>query len=766
MNKMAAIPQNYKNNVEWILGAYADAGVTFPNGFQKDAIQNAVGARKTNKWKNWSCNISVCKTDKGEFVIVEDSGTMGLTGENIPAEEINKLMTQGKTLDSTQRLARFTSMFNSGGNATGGGLFGAGKSVYSVASNTYTYYFDSLREDGLYVANMNECGQVYSLAFENEKAKKFIFENTGLKEKKTIGTRIIIEAPKKVLVDSILDESIISFIQESWWRVIQRLDTSAAISVNGKPVEVPAEIFEAKHSFELEKPKVYLDGYRVKHFGFYVFDKDENIWQGISYYRKGMKIGEVDLKDIPDKIRNKFWGYIEVDEEWEEVLSEIEDRVHFGVSKGSKKSKTYQNLKSFCNQMVQSLLVKWGYIKNKEYEDKKLKESLSKIAEELQNLFDKLGYEDLGTGPKKPDFDVRWQDIKYPVKDSEQVTSGDEINFSMRITSSYTVDKKFVYSLYILNPNSGEVISHIARDEIIIKPGSTFKKSFCHIVKANNSTQYSENKIILSVKVIGSGKEKKKELPYFYDIDKPDNTRDLVSLSLHECTFPVDGSRRVNFDDSITNVCYRIENKRNYTLNYKLNISIHNVMDNASKITDVGSFSGILNPFEEIFTPYIDHITFARNIYEKYLNEGIIQLRARLIANEDDEQFEKGDKITSYNLNIYLNMDDKYGQNDAFEVQSIDAPENYKRAWNQPGANRTIYLNIGHAAYHNMEAYPDLQMGYLREQMLKQYVLLYLSEGRYDMFGDRDNNFSNLEPQEAAEQVLEKIEKIYHKSLE
>lgn len=48
---MMPIPQNYKNSVDWILGAYTDAGVSFPNGFQKDAIQNAVGARKTNKWK-------------------------------------------------------------------------------------------------------------------------------------------------------------------------------------------------------------------------------------------------------------------------------------------------------------------------------------------------------------------------------------------------------------------------------------------------------------------------------------------------------------------------------------------------------------------------------------------------------------------------------------------------------------------------------------------------------------------------------------------
>ena len=30
------IPQNFKNSVDWILGAYTDADVTFPNGFQKN----------------------------------------------------------------------------------------------------------------------------------------------------------------------------------------------------------------------------------------------------------------------------------------------------------------------------------------------------------------------------------------------------------------------------------------------------------------------------------------------------------------------------------------------------------------------------------------------------------------------------------------------------------------------------------------------------------------------------------------------------------
>lgn len=31
-----------------------------------------------------------------------------------------------------------------------------------------------------------------------------------------------------------------------------------------------------------------------------------------------MKIEEIDLKDIPKKVDGRYWGYIEVDEHWEE----------------------------------------------------------------------------------------------------------------------------------------------------------------------------------------------------------------------------------------------------------------------------------------------------------------------------------------------------------------------------------------------------------------------------------------------------------------
>ena len=388
------------------------------------------------------------------------------------------------------------------------------------------------------------------------------------------------------------------------------------------------------------------------------------------------------------------------------------------------------------------------------------------IAEDIQDLFDKLGFEDLGKGPQKADFDVRWQDITYPVAGTERVTTGDKIKFSMRIKSTYAADKKFEYRLYVLNPQTGIVISQIATDKITVKSNTVFKQEFEHKISKNNSERYAENRIVLSVKVIGSGKEKKKELAYFYDIDRPDNKRDVVNLSLHECLFPVEGSRRVNFDEAVKKVCYKIENKRNHNLSYKLNVSIHNASDSTCpKIVDVASFIGEIEPFDEIRTDYIEEIVFAKSVYESHLTEGVLELRARLIANEDDEQFEKGDKITSYNYKIFLNTDEKNGKNDAFDIQLVMAPENFKRSRFTPGNTRTIHLNVGHVAYLNVKDYPEFQHEYLREQMLKQYVLLYLAEGKYDMFGAQGKTFMDLEPQEAADQVLEKIESVYAQSL-
>lgn len=43
--KKSLMSQNFKNDIDWIIDAYELVHVTLPDGFQKDAIQNAAGAR-------------------------------------------------------------------------------------------------------------------------------------------------------------------------------------------------------------------------------------------------------------------------------------------------------------------------------------------------------------------------------------------------------------------------------------------------------------------------------------------------------------------------------------------------------------------------------------------------------------------------------------------------------------------------------------------------------------------------------------------------
>ena len=370
--KKAAMPQDFKKSIDWIVDAYDLAKVTLCDGFQKDVIQNASGARAKDSWKNWKCKIDLMINTKGTFLVIEDEGTEGLTGPNLSASEIMQIIDRDEEIDSSWRLARFSSRNVSGGVQTGAGKYGVGKSVYSAASKTYDYCFDSLRKDGVYVANRNEAGQIFEKAFENDEAKKYIADVTGLKAKEQVGTRIIILNPKEEITEGIQSGEMRRYIQENWWRCIEKMPDNAGIYLNGERVDSP-EFAEFEKQYELPRAESFADGYRVKKFGFFIDKKgSETGWHGVSYYRMGMKIGTVDLVDIPKSISDRFWGYLEVDKEWEERLADIEDAVHYGVKAGKKHTTVYQNMRLFISQKVNGLLIGWKYIKDKEYEDKKL----------------------------------------------------------------------------------------------------------------------------------------------------------------------------------------------------------------------------------------------------------------------------------------------------------------------------------------------------------------------------------------------------------
>ena len=471
--KQVQLPSNFRQNVKFMIGLYTDQGVTLSDGFQKDIIQNAMGARSEYKFNNWSCRIDLIDNEKGRLLVIEDEGTVGLTGPNLSMTEIARLSDQEEEIPSDCRLARFSSLHNSGGNETGCGRYGVGKIMYTAASDSYTYCFDSLTIDGNYVANKLEHGNINEKAYEGPEAKDFVFKETGLTEKTTVGTRIVIFNPNKEIADDITSGKIKDYIRESWWILMNRMKEDSGIYVNGEKV-AKFVAPEYENSFDLEEPFEYRPGYRVKHLGFYIAKDSSCPFNGFAYYRKGMKIGEVDIREakIPEKIANRYWGYIEVDDSWETELADIEDKIHYGVSKGKKRSVCYQNLRNYSASVIHDCLVKWKYIKETRNEDAKLNEELQDIARDIQSLFSTLSMPKLGQGDTKDDFEVRLSNIMFPEPCRTRVTEGDSISFSVLIKNRKMQDMTFSYEI-MTSPAEDKTERHLLRKDSIDVSGTS-----------------------------------------------------------------------------------------------------------------------------------------------------------------------------------------------------------------------------------------------------------------------------------------------------
>lgn len=269
---------DYISKVNWILKAYLDnEEIDYPmiHGFQKEAIQNSTGARLSKDYRDWRCEISIVETGKGKFLIVEDFGTCGLTGNNYSSDELKAMVKTRELVDKPdERLARISCDNVSGGDQQSAGLFGVGKTMYIATSSCYTYYFESITESEGYRCNINEEDQMFDKALEEDEARKFIYEQTGLSPITHVGTRFIILNPLNDVVESILgeDKKLLKCVEETWWRIIKRLPDESGIFVQGEKANVPEE---------------------------YDFDESETIFEKDTYFSKDTSLIEpaIELKE-------------------------------------------------------------------------------------------------------------------------------------------------------------------------------------------------------------------------------------------------------------------------------------------------------------------------------------------------------------------------------------------------------------------------------------------------------------------------------------
>lgn len=182
-------------------------------------------------------------------------------------------------------------------------------------------------------------------------------------------------------------------------------------------------------------------------------------------------------------------------------------------------------------------------------------------------------------------------------------------------------------------------------------------------------------------------------------------------------------------------------------------------------ITPVAQMTGEVGPFDEDVPAVIREIPFDEETYREY-PKGPLELRARLVCTGDsDREFEAGEKIDMCKRILFLNCNENRGGGSSFEPVCTDQPDNSRRAWFNDGSEKQICINVGHKAYKDLSDNPDMQYRYMREQMIRQFVLLYFSEGRYDLFEREGEDFETLSPMEIVDRVMDKIESVYTESL-
>lgn len=138
---------NWSNYLEQLIREYeTQPAKGLAHGLQKDAIQNGWGARDGNK--RFRCEIALFKDAKPKpLLTLTDHGTVGLIGDVLDSKDLPA------QLPSTQRLARFEAIFESGGQE-GPGLFGRGKLLFNAISKDNFIFYDTLTKDGDYRLNI------------------------------------------------------------------------------------------------------------------------------------------------------------------------------------------------------------------------------------------------------------------------------------------------------------------------------------------------------------------------------------------------------------------------------------------------------------------------------------------------------------------------------------------------------------------------------------------------------------------------------------
>lgn len=314
------------------------------HGLQKDAIQNAVDARRGKR--KVRVHFELITNSNGEFLTITDSKTIGLTGPILYDAESYE-----DDLPREYHWARFESFAFTKDDPDAIGARGQGKFIFLRASSKYTMYYDTLREDGLYRVGGTQATKTgcpilppkETEPWEGELGESELSKRCGFAPIRNIGSRIIIADPIDEVREEIEDGTFLKAIEETWFRAIKKQALEVLITYSGKShyAKVPSpypfarkdtpdiKVWILGSDFSDNTIAVHGERFRIKSFHAVYHDEGPEIeesLQGIAIVHNGMKICSIEMNSAPPKVRERIAGFIEFDQQLERELRKGENQ--------------------------------------------------------------------------------------------------------------------------------------------------------------------------------------------------------------------------------------------------------------------------------------------------------------------------------------------------------------------------------------------------------------------------------------------------------
>lgn len=792
------MPQNDRAQLDLLVKDYeTDPSKGLEHGLQKDAIQNALGARKLNRevsafTNGWAFYMELLHLNGKPALAFWDEGTRGLTGDILTSAVLNEKSSQGLlgSGNAEQRLSRFLTRYNSGDNL-GPGTFGRGKLVFQAASKTGTILIDSKRsDDNRYIFikrkfDGNTIKQSETIADEEAMSALRQEVNEELMPLSVHGTRVIILDLKDEIYHAFLNSfngeensgAISRMIQETWWEI---LEAGARIYLKMDDDELLVEqnpelkkILLAKnrekgyrvHHRKNIEIQIKDEIYRIKEIKLVVapdhVDADFNeIW----LQRKRMKIGTVNHRTVVNnRIRTKLSGYLRLEPSLENYIENFEGGTHYGFSGHGA---PVRSLKEFVESELDTFYMELGI--RVENSEGRINRELNEALKELNSMANDLGLPtDHGAGFRNKNVQVRIKQFILPQAGSERIELGDSVGPILYNVSNKSNNLSEVN--ITVSAEQGNR-SHTIHNEKIIVRGNAVEEVVVGPFSLNDPEFYEGSGVLIRCKV--SHFHTKRLLDQvsrmlWIGMDRPEQGTTPIGFEIPLPEFPRTTSRRVELGESIDGIAVKITNSANRDISLRLDIVARKAATGTREsfeIKTVTAFDRIVIPpmgEKEIenTTLEISPDDFSRIFSEPMTDRDRkceLYYSIRYAESYTDLKLVKGAfAANKRNIPFYCGIDPT-GSSVFKDIETWDDPDEGKRSDYTGTANigYIFRLNTGHSS-HKIYKNADSQFlrMYLREQMIFQAYRIAVANSVYsgpaELFADQLNN-GDVEPHDAA----------------